>query len=137
MTMCSGFPPRREELVARRGRKGFYGEDRDTSGREKRGRGQSRLCFDVRFAVDVGGDDVALALLRHVGGGEEKHVAGDVLVLVDLQNVAGLHREAMRKNEHALHSSAFPPTRFGGSSKQARFENSSPDRSFVVLTREC
>ena len=115
--MCSGFPPRREELAARRERKGFYGEESETGGRKKRGRGQSRLRFDVRFAVDVGSDDVALTLPRHVGGGEEKHVAGDVLVLVDLQNVAELNREAMRKNEHALHSSAFPPTRFGGSSK--------------------
>ena len=109
--MCSGFPPRREELVARRGRKGFYGEDRDTSGREKRGRGQSRLRFDVRFTVDVGGDNVALALLRHVGGGEEKHVAGDVLVLVDLEDVPDLGSEEKEENQHARRPIPFRSNR--------------------------
>lgn len=46
--------------------------------------------FDVCFTVDVGRRDVTLAALGRIARSEQNHVAGNVFVLVDLDDVSGL-----------------------------------------------
>ena len=67
--------------------------------------------LDVRLTVDVGGGDEARALSALVGGGQHDHVAGDVLVLVDLENVPDLGSEENKENQHARRPIPFRSNR--------------------------
>lgn len=65
----------------------------DGGGKVYKGSGEERLSwgerlanFEVVFAVQVGGFDVADALI--VSGGEQHNVSGDVVVTLDLDDVA-------------------------------------------------
>lgn len=67
--------------------------------------------FDVRLTIDVGGGDEARALSALVGGRQHDHVAGDVLVLVDLENVPDLGSEENKENQHARRPIPFRSNR--------------------------
>lgn len=87
-------------------------EGRDAScnerGGEQRmegGKTEGSFGFDVRFTIDVGGGDEAGALCGLIRGREEHHVARDVLVFVDLEDVSDL--EVRREQRSYMNVAPF------------------------------
>ena len=66
--------------------------------------------FDVRFTIDVGSGDEAGTLCSLIRGGEDHHVAGDVLVLVDLENVSDLEVRREQRINMNVTPFLFDPT---------------------------
>ena len=86
-------------------------EERARESREKGGEMKRGFGFDVRLTIDVGGGDEARALSALVGGRQHDHVAGDVLVFVDLEDVPDLGSEVKEENQHARRPIPFRSNR--------------------------
>lgn len=112
-------------------------EERARESREKGGEMKRGFGFDVRLTIDVGGGDEARALSALVGSRQYDHVAGDVLVLVDLEDVPDLGSEEKEENQHARRPIPFRSNRSVQCSTESRVLNSSHDRSSAVSTQEC